>query len=984
MSDASPIPWTFDAFLEADLERVQQQGKDEVLRERAFRILLGHAGSVERLTQFTFHGDRKVTAWSTNELLEISNRFRLMSSPENEIRLYRECGNADFRSAPRVREFYVLALTKAGRPAEAIHEGAALIAQGGQNALVWGALAQSHMARAQFAEHLLEGMADAGDRLAITGPLAQQLEAYFPEHARTELTQPQVQGLREQALASAARIFKQGFVESGDSYPGLGWMFCTLDQLCDTLTMRNTLQQGNEGWLDEADRMRLHILDGRITQLMQRLASQGQLLEVALALQGGDESQDYWTHASYLRLAVLQRIRLADFDAILTRTVAHGDAAFKHSIVVGELRRIRRQLTFLIAADRMPAGEAQRLAMQTQYAEIAIAELERARVALEMNNKPAAALAVSAPPAKGITRFIANTINFHALIGNLVPVFIEGTIGKVGARVPDLLINRRVQQDLIDLIEDAILPGLPMQQRADPRAIIQRIQEVVGRDLNIVALQDLQSPSHANFDIRSDGLIALSGVDHDLRKNTTTSTELTAALLMQNCDCRETMYLNGALFASWQQREVKRAIARAVQCLDLEYQDGFEQIVGEEVPALLRHQLRGGQVNIFVDDMAMQTRYQYARHAGDNLPLARNYDVEAWRAGRPLTRYELENGILAVTYTDGSRAWIEPKDAQTGAWQPISHVAAANGAEGGVPIIPNAGAQSENIQTLQLLNQVESHAMTFLMDTLAQTVELCDGFYNERLFDSPYAFSAGALDPNELLANGLLRAGGRTVLSTDGTAQSRAVHLQFTHYSQTQYATGLIAGDTPNSLQLMGRTYHTDFKRERYRLQNGDSPIPALLSKIHDWQLQRSQRAGSARDTLERQLTRLMLELAQECPELLQLRDVTRDERLISEDAQNGHLFLVLSGRLHITRKGAPLYDAGGNPIVVSAGGLVGEISALRSTPATATVCGDAVVMVMSQVEVQRQLAQRPQLLMGIENLTQYRLLELAENGYLL
>jgi hypothetical protein len=980
MDEDAPISWTFDALLKADLEHAYQQGKDEVLRDRAFRILLAHADTVERLTQFAFHGDRKVTAWSTDELLEISNRFRLMSSPENEIRLYRECGNEDFRNAPRVREFYVLALTKAGRPAEAIREGAALIAQGGQNALVWGALAQSHMARAQFAEHLLAQIND-GDALAIAGPLAQQMDAYFPELTRAALAQPQAQLLREQALASAARIFKQGFVESGDSYPGLGWMFCTLDQWCDAVAARHTLQQESEDWLDGEDHTRLDILDGRIAHLRQQLASQGRLLEVALALQGGDESQDYWTHAGYLRLAVLQRVRLDDFDAILARAIARGDAAFKLNIVIGELQRVRRQLAFLIDTGDLSADEAQLLAAQAQYADLAIAEMESARVALERNSKPARSFALNTPQTNGYACFIAQTINFHALIGNLVPVFIEGTIGKVGARVPDLLINRRVQQDLIDLIEDAILPGLPIQQRGDPLAIIHRIQDVVGRGLHLAALQDLQSSSHAEFDMRSDGMIALSGVDRDLRKDAATGTELTAALLMQTGDCRETMYLNGALFASWQQLQTKRAIARAVQCMDLDYRDGFEKIVCEDIPALLRHQLRGGQVNIFVEDMAMEARYQYPRNAGDNLPLARNYAATAWRAGQPLTRYELENSILAVTYSDGSQAWVEPKDAQTGAWQPITHVAAA---EGGVPIIANAGEHGENIMAVKLLNQVESHAMTFLVDTQAQTVELCDGFYNERLFDSPYAFSAGALDPDTLLTSGLIRAGDRAVQAADGNTQASGVQLQFTRYSQTQYATGLIAGDTANSLQFMGRAYHTDFKREQYRLQQGDSPIPALLAKIHDWQLQHSQRAGSARNMLERQLTRLMLELAKEHPELLQLRDVTREERLICQDAKNELVFLVLSGRLHIMRNDVPIHDAGGNPISVTAGGLVGEISALRGTPATATVQGDAVVMVVSQDEIRRQLAQRPQLLAGLEDLTNYRLAVLAENGFLL
>lgn len=980
MADAQPIPWTFDAFLEADLERAYQQGKDEVLRDRAFRILLSNADTIAKLERFAFDGEQGVTGWTTNELLEISNRFRMMSAPENEIRLYRECGNEAFRNSPRVREFYVLALTKAGRPAEAIREGAALIAQGGQNALVWGALAQSHMARVQFAEHLRDVIQDTGVSMCISGPLAQQLDTYFPELNHDELTAPHVQMLREQELAAAARIFKQGFIESGNPYPGLGWMFCTLDQLCDLVESRSALKQEQDQWLDGDDRVRLQLIEGKITRLKRVFEQAGRLLEVSLALQGGDESQDYWTHAGYLRLAVLLRIRLSDFHEILARTLARGDAAFKHTITLGELQRIRKQLLFLRDAGIFDEDESQWLAMQAQYADLAIAELENARRALELNGKPARpAFAAAQSQPTGAQLYVKQTINFHALIGNLVPVFIQGTIGRVGARVPDLLINRQVQQDLIDLIENTVLPGLPLQDRTDPLAIIHKIQQVVGRDLNIGALQDLQSPSHTAFDIRSDGMIALSGVDHDLRKDTITSTELTAAMLMQNCDCRETMYLNGALFASWQQMMVKRAIARAIQCLELQHEAGFEHIAGEEIPALLRYQLRGGQVNIYVDGIAMETRYKYVRNAGDDRPLERAYSLMNLRAGDPLTRYELENSILAVTYVNGERAWIEPKDSATGKWQPIPHMPAAGG---GVPLIPNAGIHGENLQSIQLLNQVESHAMTFLYDTHDHTVDLCDGFYNDRLFDSPYTFSAGRIEPDDLQVSGLIRAGDRVVLAADGEAHHRGVYLQFTHYSQTQYATGLIAGDTANSLQFMGRTYYTDFKRERYRLEASESPIPALLEKIHDWQLQRSQKAGTERSTLERQLTRLMLELAKDHPELLQLRNVNRNDRLILENAENQHVYLVLSGSLRISRNGAPLVDVAGNPIAVIAGGLVGEISALRGTPATATVQGDAVVLSMTRDEIRQQLANRPQLLQGLEGLVNYRLEELAENGY--
>ena len=119
----------------------------------------------------------------------------------------------------------------------------------------------------------------------------------------------------------------------------------------------------------------------------------------------------------------------------------------------------------------------------------------------------------------------------------------------------------------------------------NPRAVIARIQPVVGGGFRIGNLQDLQSPAHRAFEIRSDGLIALSGVDENMRKNTRTATELTAPLLMENGDCRETMNLNGAIFACWQQIRVESSSPRRCSASSSTSR-GFDSIVQKEIPAL--------------------------------------------------------------------------------------------------------------------------------------------------------------------------------------------------------------------------------------------------------------------------------------------------------------------------------------------------------------------------------------------------------------
>jgi hypothetical protein len=241
--------------------------------------------------------------------------------------------------------------------------------------------------------------------------------------------------------------------------------------------------------------------------------------------------------------------------------------------------------------------------------------------------------------------FLDKTVNFRTLTASLVPLNISGSLGRVGSRVPDLHINRQVQEDLMDLVNTKVLPLLAPADRENPLAVIAQIQQMVGAGLKVEDLQDLQSPTHASFDIRSDGLIALSGIDHDMRKNARTGTDLTAALLMQNGDCRETMYLNGALFACWQQMQVKKYIANAMHDLEINDVKGFQSIVNEDIPWLMRYQLRGGQVMIYVEAIRMKEKYRCDRISEDDETASvRLYGVDELRQNIPLTQYELENG----------------------------------------------------------------------------------------------------------------------------------------------------------------------------------------------------------------------------------------------------------------------------------------------------------------------------------------------------
>lgn len=699
-----------------------------------------------------------------------------------------------------------------------------------------------------------------------------------------------------------------------------------------------------------------------VVAVQQELACLTRLLRLSLDAQGGRESRDYWTQAGLLQLEVVQHGDPVAYAATLASTMACADADFKLKNTAAELSRICEGYAAAARAVGLDRGN------EPDYASIVARATHAVDVLLQRAPVPEVAT-----PDNAAGRFLQSTFNFGALVGNMVPLTITGTIGRVGARVPDLQINRRVQRDLDDLIEHLVLTGLTEAERGSPRAVARKILHLVGTTLNIGALQDLQSPAHAAFDIRSDGLIALSGVDYDLRKDTRTGTDLTAAMLLQNCDCRETMYLNGALFARWQQRAVRQRIADALECMEAGLQAGFEQIVASDIPALMRYQLRGGQVDVYVESIGMLSKYKHQRVSDDDATaLERKYGLEQWRAAMALTRYELENAILEVRYDDGSLRTLQPVDPASGARRPHPNA-------DGVPVLDAA----ERVTELRLLNLVEAHALTFLYDTQQRSAELFDGFYNAQLFDNcPYRFEAGGLDLNTLMREPrLLRAGDRSVLASDGTARRTPVYLRFLSYSQADYAIGLVEGDQPGTLQLMGRTFGANFWHEQRRLLDGTSPVPALLERIHSWQLGRDVAQRDRRVTLDRRLARLMLDIAKAHPDQVMMRESVANAPLIHEGQPNLHVYLVLSGRLVISRKGATLHDEQSRPVQALAGNIVGQISALGGAVATATVSGDAVLLGIAGSAIRAHFANENELPQLMEELSAYHFATLQANA---
>jgi hypothetical protein len=77
---------------------------------------------------------------------------------------------------------------------------------------------------------------------------------------------------------------------------------------------------------------------------------------------------------------------------------------------------------------------------------------------------------------------------------------------------------------------------------------------------------------------------------------------------------------------------------------------------------------------------------------------------------------------------------------------------------------------------------------------------------------------------------------------------------------------------------------------------------------------------------------------------------------------------------MYISRHGRLLRDENGVPIVVEAGGILGEISALRAGGATATVEGNGVVLSISKTIIQQQLASNPAFRQIMNEVANYRI----------
>lgn len=763
--------YRFEDLDGADLDAECLRRGIEVARENFVRILLGQCRDVAALQ--ALEERFPMAHWGTKDFFEFSNRYRLFDAPEEEVRLFEAAPEGDFRRAPRSREFYALALIKQERNADAISVCDALIDEGYGNGLVWSIRADA-----------LLGRGDAG-----------------PEAER-----------------AAAESCYRGFQESGSSFPALEWAILTLKERRRAEDRRDMLRKGGAG--DEDGRQSLEAAEQEIAALDRLVANQQTLIDLALKSEGAEESLDYWKHVGRLELACMKGDSIEAVKPILAQAFQTGDAAFKFDIAIERIRAIREAL-----GDGGGHADAVRAALEEGRTRF-IEGHKRKGAALDEEYRTI----LEAPPQTDIERYKRNTINFLALLGSITPQYIQGGIGRAGARVPDTMINRQDEANFAEIIT-----RLGVSEEDDPWRLHDVIEDFVRGRLGVDELQSLKAELHQRFDLTSDGVILLSGIDPRIRKGTRSITNLSGSLLMGMGDCRETLYAMGALFAVQTRMRVGRGLRDALACLEAGDQEGFERITTTAIPGILRYQLRGEHAGVYVSSIAMNGKYDIATVAPDSdMALHRPYGINEFRRGENLTRYEIENAVLRVTYADGTERLLFPKDPDTGRWAPHAHIPGQDG-QSGLPLIPD----SERMVGLELFNLVEDHTYSTLHDQRTGAVAFADGFYDQRR-GGPYAFGSGAYRLEDLGSQqGLVRAGTRKLAAADGSVIESPVYTKALGYSKTDYQPSLGEGDIPGRIRIMGRSFEVDVIKEIFLEGSRESVVPKVMKQIFRWYRQR-------------------------------------------------------------------------------------------------------------------------------------------------
>jgi hypothetical protein len=138
----------------------------------------------------------------------------------------------------------------------------------------------------------------------------------------------------------------------------------------------------------------------------------------------------------------------------MPRLFAATDAEFELATTLSELTRIRDHYVTML--EYINGHNVPLMALRVDGTQCAVEMCTEAIAHFRTNgkgqNRDTNRLETGADAVDALQLFLDKTVHFRTLTASLVPLNISGSLGRVGSRVPDLHINRQVQEDLIDLV----------------------------------------------------------------------------------------------------------------------------------------------------------------------------------------------------------------------------------------------------------------------------------------------------------------------------------------------------------------------------------------------------------------------------------------------------------------------------------------------------------------------------------------------------
>lgn len=777
------------------------------------------AKKCQRLRQFVFHDQScseenkysRLKSWNTMELSEIFGSFGLLSAHEDQIEVYENCDNEDFRKQPMTKMFYAKALQQSGRIADAI--------------------VQLEELRYNYDAHIHgEASNYLGDCFTIqyetAEQLAEQLQALQGGHFDCQKLQKRIQLYQKRFLSQEERQKGIGLTitletvrevaigarrKAQAAYDAHYTLTCSHEPLLRMLAFRSQERAELARKLENLDHKRRQ-LHSRYEQLEERIKQQTVLAKDSILSQGGLESHDYWIHSGQLEaLCYGEETHIDNYKLTLKRLCSYAKGPHQLTTTITRLQAIQE----IFAQE---GGKDQCCSVIGHLCDFIRVGMSRLKEKGSANIDDLLGDAVKERPSEWVAaeetvlrHLFEQSFNMRGMVCAPRPFLIPGGLSLVGGRVPDIIFSpadHPIFEKLLQVWQlDTVAPDNALE-------FCDRLIDHLRSVFSTHRLQRLHSKEHEQFDTTSDACIQMMGIPPEMRKGTNCCTNCSSALLFIG-DCREHAFEMCAFFDFWQKMNINKLLLSAYQALESSVEEMIAKNtqVSQQIHSILASQLRGGHVGIY-SSVRMVEKYKPVGWDNNDPLIYRPYNRDSLLNKEPLSEYELRNSFLVVHYHRNQTA--ENVDSK---WSHVKVILPQWDSDlqeeviphsDGVPTVFDLGL----VESVELFNLVEEHTTTFLVRTCSQgkkIIQCKDAFYNERYNtdDAPesqichYRLGNQELDADDVVAERSLCIGTWALLhEDDGSTQQHEIRIRLLPHSR-RTDTEHIRGD-PHRIHFMG------------------------------------------------------------------------------------------------------------------------------------------------------------------------------------